>query len=69
MMKKMAENITECVCECCNEDVMDTSVYIYSVWLQSKSNGIEEYDVVCNKCISTWFIECPEDIVKMELVK
>ena len=54
--------MTEIKCECCEESIEEDGKY-FDVKLHSESNGLEQYEIVCNKCLSIWFIECPEDIV------
>ena len=58
--------MTEIKCECC-EETIDENGNFYTVKLESYSNGVEEYDFVCNDCLSAWFTECPEDIIKLEV--
>ena len=60
----MTENNNDLVvkCECCEEPIQD-DMKAFSIKLESESNGFEQYNLVCNKCISAWMIECPEDIV------
>ena len=53
-------------CECC-EEVITEEVHVFSIELETYSNKLETYNLVCNKCVSAWFIECPEDIIRMEV--
>ena len=54
--------MTEIRCECCEETIDDDGKF-YTIKLESDTNGFEQYEFVCNKCLSAWFLECPEDIV------
>lgn len=55
-------------CECCGEEVdVEAGMKPFTVKLDSLSNGIEMYEYCCNKCISTWFIERPDDITYIEV--
>ena len=54
--------MVEVKCECC-EELIEKDMKAFTVKLESESNGFEQYDLVCNKCISAWMMDCPEDIV------